>query len=79
MNIATIKQRLHDYLEVADDKKVKAIYTMVEESISEIEYNDELKKEIDRRYKSYKKNPSTAFSQVESKSRVEKLLNAARK
>lgn len=35
MNTATIRQRLHSYLETADEKKVKAIYTMVEDEINQ--------------------------------------------
>ncbi len=43
MNTATIRQQLHEYLEVADDKKINAIYTMVEDEIKEIivEYSPE--------------------------------------
>jgi len=35
MNIATIRQKLADYLCYADDKKIKAIYTMLEEEIDQ--------------------------------------------
>ena len=35
MNTATIRQRLHGYLETADEKKVKAIYTMLEDEINQ--------------------------------------------
>lgn len=34
MTIATIRQRLISYLEDADDKKIKAIYTLLEEDIN---------------------------------------------
>jgi hypothetical protein len=55
MNTATIKQQLHGYLEIADDKKLKAIYTMVEDEIKETraEYSDEFKAELDRRVTYY--------------------------
>ena len=33
MTTATIRQKLHNYLEVADDKKVRAIYTMMETEV----------------------------------------------
>ena len=33
MKAAAIRRELHNYLEVAGDKKLKAIYTMVEEKI----------------------------------------------
>ncbi len=81
MKTATLRKRLHNYLEVADDKKIKAIYTMVEDSIesSGVVYTQEFKAELDRRYQSYKANPSTGISQAESKARIEKILNAATK
>ncbi len=35
MDTVEIRQELHDYIESAPDKKVEAIYTMVEEGIEE--------------------------------------------
>jgi len=35
MNAAAIRDRLYDYIKVADDKKIKAIYMMLEGDISE--------------------------------------------
>jgi hypothetical protein len=35
MNTGTIREKLYDYIRVADDKKVKAIYTMLEDAIAE--------------------------------------------
>lgn len=35
MNTGTLRERLYDYIRVADDKKIKAIYTMLEDTISE--------------------------------------------
>lgn len=55
MNTATIRQQLHNYLEVADDKKIKAIYVMVEDEIREtvVDYSPEFKAELDRRVNYY--------------------------
>ena len=55
MNTAAIRQQLHNYLEVADDKKVKAIYVMVADEIREsnVEYTKEFKAELDRRVRYY--------------------------
>lgn len=33
MNTATIRERLYEYIRVADEKKVKAIYTIVEDEM----------------------------------------------
>jgi hypothetical protein len=35
MTTETIRERLHEYIRFADDKKVNAIYTMVEDEIVE--------------------------------------------
>ena len=35
MNTGTIREKLYDYIRVADDKKIKAIYTILEDSITE--------------------------------------------
>jgi len=36
MNTSTIRQKLYEYIRVADDKKVKAIYTIVEGEVNEL-------------------------------------------
>jgi len=43
MNTSTIRQKLFEYIKVADDKKVKAIYTIIESEINEMNpwWNDE--------------------------------------
>ncbi|MGJ7030900.1 hypothetical protein [Niabella hirudinis] len=57
MKTATIKEELHNYLEIADDKKLKAIYVMVEGEIREnsIEYTEDFKEELDNRLEHYLK------------------------
>lgn len=55
MNTLTIRQHLHNYLDIADDKKIKAIYVMVEDELRDTAtvYTDELKAELDRRVDYY--------------------------
>ncbi len=53
MEPASIKQKLHHYIDVADEKKLQAIYTILEDEI-EGEYfytQDEIKMFYDRRQK----------------------------
>ena len=52
MNTTTIRQKLFEYIKVADDKKVKAIYTIIESEINEMNpwWNDEsFISELDKR------------------------------
>ena len=76
MTTLAIRQQLHNYLEVADDKKIKAIYTMMEEEIKErsIDYATELKAELDRRFDDFKKGKSKIINSSESKKRINKIL-----
>jgi hypothetical protein len=52
MKTAELKQKLHDYIEIAEEKKLKAIYTMVEDDIA-APYNylndEDFMKELNRR------------------------------
>ena len=81
MNTTAIRQKLHNYLEVADDKKIKAMYIMMEETVNEtaIEYTDEFKAELDRRYAAYNNGTEPAVTATESKKRIQKLLKSVRK
>ena len=71
MTTAAIRQKLHKYLEVADDKRVKAMYMLLEDEIAqeEMEYTDEFKAELDRRYEHYK-NGGKMISAAEAKKRI---------
>lgn len=77
MNTANMRQELQSYLAVAEDKKVKALYTMMEGDIKEsaIDYNDELKTELDSLYASCKSGKSKMISAAESKKHINKILN----
>ena len=53
MTIEAIRERLYDYLKVADDKKIKAIYTILENDImehSEWWKEDAFINELDKEY-----------------------------
>ena len=52
MNTTELRHKLHNYLEVAEPQKIKAIYTMVEDEIegSGIVYTKDFLAELERRY-----------------------------
>lgn len=81
MTTTVLRQRLHSYLEVADDKKIKAIYAIMEEQIDAFdeEYSDAFKTELDSRYAAYKNGRAEVVTAGESKKRISEILNAKRK
>jgi hypothetical protein len=76
-----IRQQLHNYLEIVNDKKVKAIFTMVENEIKAENtiWTDDFKTEMNARYNEYNSNIELAFPEKESKARVKKILNSLKK
>jgi hypothetical protein len=75
MTTVTIRKKLSDYLKVADDKKVKAIYALVSDEIeqSKLIYPEELKIELDKRFDDYKKGGKMVTGRS-AKKRINKLL-----
>ncbi len=53
MTTAAVREKLYDYIRVADEKKLKAIYMMLEDEITEeVEWwkDNVFVKELDKRY-----------------------------
>jgi hypothetical protein len=76
MSTKEIRKKLSDYIKVADDKKIKAIFTMVE---SEIEpetdiWTDDFLKEMERRAENFEKGktPGLTWNEVRPKIRKTK-------
>ena len=78
MTTTIIRQKLLSYFETANDKKVRAMYTLFEDEIEESkwDYTDEFKKELDKRTDAYKSRAAKLVSEKESKKRVQKLLKS---
>lgn len=75
MRSTTIREKLYDYIRFADDKKVKAIYTMVEEEITAkgSPWDDPaFISELDRRLAEYEsgKIKTSAWEEVKAKARI---------
>lgn len=62
-----LKEQLHHYIDVADEKKLAAIYTLVEEDIT----TEMLELELEARLADFETNPTEALN-------FEQLVNNAR-
>lgn len=75
MNTAEIRDRLYEYIRVADDKKIKAIYTMLEHNIiQEMEWwkNNAFVTELKKDYKTWASGEQKASSMAEIRSEIAK-------
>ena len=75
MTTAAIREKLQDYIRFADDKKVKAIYTILENEItSEYKwYEDEAYvKELDQDVKDYESGKTKGYTWEEVKESLRK-------
>lgn len=80
MRTATIRQKLHQFIETAEEKKVKAIYALLEDEIAqdEWEYTDEFKADLDRRFLYYK-NGGKMVSSRDADKQINALLKKGKK
>lgn len=72
MTTAAIRQKLYEYIRVADDKKVKAIFTMVEDELQAYEWwkDEEFAAELDKRNNDLKSGKVKGVSWDEMKNRI---------
>jgi hypothetical protein len=73
MTTIAIRKKLANYMQVADDKKIKAMYALFQDDIEqgEMEYTDELKAKLDATYTHYQNG-----GKMISASSVEKQIDA---
>jgi len=77
MKTAELKQKLHDYIDNAEQKKLKAIYTMVESDIDDTyeKWNDEaFIKEMDKRINDLETGKVKGYTWEEVQQRTRKIL-----
>lgn len=67
MTLNTIKEKLHQFIENGDSKKVKAVYTMLENEIEGEVWTDEFVKEMDKRVYEMDNNLVKTYSWEEVK------------
>jgi len=73
MSTETIRERLHEYIRFADDKKVTAIYTMVESEIEEeldLWEDKDFLNELNDRLKEYENGNATTLSLEEFEQKI---------
>lgn len=79
MSSSAIREKLYDYIKVADEKKVKAIYNLLQEDIEETTawWKDAaVVKDFDNRYNSWKAGTEKAYSIKETASYIKQLKKA---
>jgi hypothetical protein len=76
MTTTAIRERLHRLIDTVEDKKAAAIYTLLEDSMKDVdeEYTDEFKAELDRRYAEHKRDGKVITREVMNK-RIGKILS----
>jgi hypothetical protein len=77
VNITAIREKIHNYLEVADDRKIAAIYTMVEDAIEgqEVSFEEGFVNELDGQFAAYYSGTAPTVTAVESQQRMANLLD----
>jgi len=80
MRTAHIRQQLHDYIDSAEEKKLKAIYTLLESEISEeYQLTTTQKAELNKRYSDYQNGVGKTYTWDETVAIAEQALIARRK
>ncbi|MFM7431588.1 MAG: hypothetical protein KA713_17345 [Chryseotalea sp. WA131a] len=82
MKTVEIREKLHHYIETAQDKKVKAIYAMVEDEIQETyDYwnDDEFLTELRRRQESYISGEAKTYTLQETMSDIKQAIKKVNK
>ena len=76
MTAAAIRERLYDYIRDADDKKIAAIYTLLEDQFAEpIDWAQDkaFVADLDERYRRYKAGLDKAYSWDEVEASINQL------
>jgi len=80
MTTIAIRKKLATFMQVADDKKVKAVYALLEDDIEQEEsgYTDEFKAELDKRI-AYYKNGGKMVNALEANKQIKKILQPSKR
>ncbi|MGY3215334.1 hypothetical protein [Mucilaginibacter sp. HD30] len=78
MTVAAIKEKLYHYISEADDKKIKALYTLLEEQMNPVtDWSEDVEfvAELDERYRRWEAGIDRGYNLEE----VKEYLNQQRK
>lgn len=76
MTIAAIRERLYDYIRVADDKKIKAIYALLEDQVNPLvnwSEDEDFVAELDERVKRYEEGIDKGCTWDELEASIDEL------
>jgi hypothetical protein len=75
-NSAAIRHKLYDYIRIADDKKLHAIYSLLENEIEETSQwwkDKSFVAELDHRYEALESGKDKGFTTEQLKTSIDKL------
>lgn len=77
MGVTEIREKLHTYISIADDKKVKALFTMIESDLEKYDWwkNEKFIKELDKEYNDFKAGKAKSYSLQELKKDIQAVKN----
>lgn len=81
MTSILIRKKLTDYIKVADEDKLKAIYTIVSDEINttENDWNETFGRELDKRRKSFINGSAKTYTWAETKKAAVKKVQSKKK
>lgn len=81
MTATAIRQKLADYIKVADEEKIKAIYTIVSDEINtqQNEFDESFIIELNRRSKSFINGTAKTYTWEETKQAAIKKIQSKKK
>ena len=81
MTSTLIRKKLTDYIKIADEDKLKAIYTIVSDEINtnENDWNETFVSELDKRRKSFINGSAKTYTWEETKKAAVKKVQSKKK
>lgn len=79
MGTAQIRQQLHNYIDTADERKLKAIFTLLETDLNnDFGLTDEQKEELDQRYENYLSGTGQTYTWEETIAKARQSVSGSK-